>query len=146
MEGQKGQYDTTRYAIFTWSQNLTGSQLNLPHVTNKQQEQWRKLKKNENRDAQKIWPRHKFRRVSPEAGRETRESMVRKIYERGRFWVGVKERGSYGWWEWWVDSGGSRNRRQRQRDWDEVGGEGHSYIWREIVYHVTLTYDLCGGN
>ena len=59
--------------------------------------------------------------------------MVRKIYERGRFWAGVKERGSYGWWEWWVDSGGSRNRRQRQRDWDEVGGEAHSYMKRDSV-------------
>jgi len=36
------QYDTARYTIFTCTQKLTYSQLNLPHGTNKQQEQWDK--------------------------------------------------------------------------------------------------------
>jgi len=34
----------------------------------------------------------------------SRGIMVGKIYERGRSWAGSEERGSYGWWEWWVNS------------------------------------------
>ena len=36
---------------------------------------------------------------------------------------GVKERGSYGWWEWWVDSQLHEQASQRQRDWNEVDGQ-----------------------
>ena len=46
------------------------------------------------RDAQKRRSSHKVCGVSPEAGRE---SMVRKICEKGGLEPGVKERGSYGW-------------------------------------------------
>jgi len=81
-------------------------------------EYWRKLK-TRNRDAQKKRSSHKVRGVSSEAGREC---LVGKICERKEVGLepGVKERGSYGWWEWWVGSvrrwGRSENRQVRDRE------------------------------
>jgi len=98
-------------AIFTCIQKLTNSRL-LPHGTKKQRSN---EKKNKNRDAQKR-SCHKVRGVSPEAGRE---SMVRKICERGRFWHLKREGKRKGVvvGELWVDRvrrcGRSRNRQVR---------------------------------
>jgi len=50
-----------------------------------------------NRDAQKKRSSHEVRVVSPEAGRE---SMWEKFVNVVGFERGVKERGSYEWWEW----------------------------------------------
>ena len=79
--------------------------------------------KTKKRGAQKKWSVI-VRGVSPEAGME---SVVGKVYEKGRSWAGSKERGSYWWWEWWVDivrkCGRSMNRQKRQRDWNEVDRE-----------------------
>ena len=73
-----------RYTVFMCAPKLRNSQRNLPHRT-KQKKSNEEIKSQKNWDAQKKWSRHKGRRVSPEAGRE---SLAGKICERGRSWAG----------------------------------------------------------
>ena len=90
-------YDMIWWTILTCAQKLTRSQLSLPHGT-KQKRIMKKLK-TWNGDAQKKRSSREVRGVSPEAGRE---SMGGRFVERVGLESGVKERGSYGWWEWCV--------------------------------------------
>jgi len=109
-----GRSITIRWTILTCAQKLTSSQLNMSHTT-KQRRIMKKLKTKKTEMLIRNGPVvNEVRGVSPEAGRE---SMVGKICERGRSWAG-SERGSYGWWEWWVDRvrcGRSTNRQDRDR-------------------------------
>ena len=106
-------YDTM---IFTCTQKLTYSQLNLPHGT-KEKIIMKKLKiKTE-----------MLKRNGPVISHKAVESVLRP---EGSLWwerfvktvglePGVKERGSYAWWEWWVERvrrcGRSMSRQVRDR-------------------------------
>jgi len=86
-------YDTIRCATLTCDQKMMKSQLNLPYGTKQKITKKLKTKKEMLRrngsvmksveSVLRLW----WKRFVKEVGLE----------------VGVKERGSYVWWEWWVD-------------------------------------------
>jgi len=108
-------YDMIWYTIFVCIQKLTNSQLNLPHRT-KQKWVMKKLKTKKTEVLGRNGPAMKsMESVLRLEGSLWWERFVKEVGLE----PGVNDRGSYGWWEWWVfrvsRCGRSMNRKVRDR-------------------------------